>query len=76
MVRGCLSVSQTNGYGCEIILAVYSDGELIGLSGRQLNPTFDGVYEVYIQTDELTIEEDECVAKLIIIDSFDNMKPY
>ncbi|MBE7051428.1 MAG: hypothetical protein E7395_02495 [Ruminococcaceae bacterium] len=76
MVRGCLSVSQTNGYGCEVILAVYADGELTQLSRRTLDPTFDGVYEVYAQTERLTVEKDESLAKLIIINSFEEMKPY
>ena len=76
VVRGCLDIVQTNGFNCEMVLVVYADGELKQISQRTLDLINDGVYETYIETDELTINQDDTLVKLMIINNFKDLYPY
>ena len=76
MVKGYLNISQTNGFTCEMILAVYADGELKKISQRSLDLIGDGVYEVNLETEELTIDDDDSLVKLIIVNNLTDLTPY
>ena len=53
-----------------MVLVVYADGELKQISQRTLDLINDGVYETYIETDELTINQNDSLVKLIIVNNF------
>lgn len=59
-----------------MILAVYNDGELADISKRSLDLTKDGVYEVYLETDEITVTKSDSQVKLILINNFKDLFPY
>lgn len=59
-----------------MILVVYADDELKQISQRKLDLINDGVYETYIETDELTINQDDSLVKLIIVNNFKDLYPY
>lgn len=59
-----------------MILAVYSDGELKQISQRKLDLVNDGVYEVYLETDELIVNQDESHVKLIIVNNLKDLVPF
>ena len=76
MVKGCLNIGQTNGFDCEMILAVYADDVLKQISQRSLDLINDGVYEVYLETEELTVDQNESYVKLIIVNNLKDLFPY
>lgn len=59
-----------------MVLVVYADGELKQISQRTLDLINDGVYETYIETDELTINQNDSLVKLIIVNNFKDLYPY
>ena len=59
-----------------MILAVYADGELKKISQRSLDLIGDGVYEVNLETEELTIDDDDSLVKLIIVNNLTDLTPY
>lgn len=59
-----------------MILAVYSGGELKQISQRKLDLVNDGVYEVYLETDELIVNQDESHVKLIIVNNLKDLVPF
>lgn len=59
-----------------MILAIYADGELKKISQRSLDLISDGVYEVNLETEELTIDDDDSLVKLIIVNNLTDLTPY
>ena len=59
-----------------MILAVYADGELKKISQRSLDLIGDGVYEVNLETEELTVDDDDSLVKLIIVNNLTDLTPY
>jgi len=59
-----------------MILAVYADDVLKQISQRSLDLINDGVYEVYLETEELTVDQNESYVKLIIVNNLKDLFPY
>lgn len=75
VVRGCLGIHATNGYECLFAVALYFDGKLCGLSLKKVDTTIDGVFDVYVETEDITVPSDGCIAKLIVLNNQGELKP-
>ena len=75
VIRGCLDISATNGYECILAVALYCDGRLCDLSVKKVDTTHDGVFDAYVETEELTVPSDGCIAKLIVLNNQGELKP-